>query len=69
MMFMENNVNRNCFFIKSLYPKEKSHRGWGVDFLQHRVLTHITVAIFKAEIKPKGNTKGLPDWPSLTYKD
>jgi len=68
-MFIKINVNRNCFFIKLLCPKEILIEVGGVDFLQHRVLTHIRVAVFKAETKLKGNTKGLPDWPSFTYKD
>lgn len=65
-MFIKINVSLNCFLIKLLCPEGKSERERSVDFLQHRVLTHIRVAIFKAEIKLKGNTMGLSDWPYLT---
>lgn len=33
-----------------------------VDFLQHRVLTHIRVAFCKVEAERKGNANDLSEW-------
>jgi hypothetical protein len=68
-VFIKVNVNHNCFLIKLLSPEEKSKQGQNVVFLQHVVLTHTRVAVFKAEIKLIGNTMGLSGWPYLTDKN
>ena len=62
VMFTKNNVNRNCFLVKSLHPVRKCRQIQNVDFLQHRVLTHIRVAFRKVETKLKGYVYGWPGW-------
>ncbi len=65
-MFTKNNVSRNCFSIKPLHPVRKHEQMRNVDFLQHRVLTHIRVAFRKVETKLKGNPLCRSDW--LLYR-
>jgi len=69
MAFTIINIKYNCFYTKPLYIAGKFRQSFNVDFLQRRFLIHIRVAVFKVEINLKGNTKGLPDWPSLAYED
>ncbi|MBW8038370.1 MAG: hypothetical protein FVQ85_00025 [Planctomycetes bacterium] len=57
-MFTKYNVSRNCFSIKSLHPIKKHLQIQSVDFLQHRLLTHIRVVFRKVETKLKDYAKG-----------
>jgi len=55
-MFTRVNINRNRFFIKSLYSAINQEQNYIVDFFQPVGLTGIKVVSRRAEIMLKSNT-------------